>query len=164
MARLVGMAMCVCLLSPLVTGGMAHAQEAQPSPTPTPTPSGEATPPPVRVSPVTKITAPLAMAPIGSGSAKDAGALAGVRAVQIDDTQARLVIQGVERVVKAGDLIGADIVKSISPGRVVLLRPAAAAGAGGESLVILQFDPQGRTQVLVIASKDTTAKAPRTIK
>ena len=118
----------------------------------------------MKQSAATRVTVPVRITPIQGGASKDAGLLSGVRALQIDDTQARLLIQGVERVVKVGDRIGADIVKSIAPGRVVLTRPTAASGVDGESLVILRFDPQGRTQVLVVSSRDTTSRTPGTVK
>ena len=110
------------------------------------------------------MTVPAVVAPPLGGTSKNAGALSGARAIRIGEDEATLVIQGVTQVVKIGDQIGTDLVKSISPGRMVLLRPASAGAAAGESIVIVQFDPQGRTQILVLASRDTTAKAPVAVK
>jgi hypothetical protein len=91
------------------------------------------------------------------------GSLKGVRAIQIGDGEARLILGGGERVVTPGTVIGTDTVKSISPGRMVLRR-AASDDEGGEGIVIVSFDSQGRTRVQVIATKDPTARLPREVK
>jgi hypothetical protein len=73
------------------------------------------------------------------------------------------MLGGGERVVTPGTVIGTDTVKSITPGRMVLKRSAPDA-QGGEALVIVTFDEQGRTRVQVFAAKDPTAKAPVEVK
>jgi len=161
-ARLSGVGFGILLMlagtAARVSGAVEQGGQATPSPT------GEPTPPPIRQSPSTRLTVPVRIAPALAGAPREAGAFVGARVLRADDTQASLVIQGVERAIKVGDTVGTDIVKSISAGRIVLRRPASAGGPGGESLVILQFDPTGRTQVLVVASRDTTSKAPGTVK
>jgi hypothetical protein len=89
--------------------------------------------------------------------------LKGVRALQIGDGEARLVLGGGERVVTPGTVIGTDTVKSITPGRIVLQR-AAPDEEGGPGIVIVHFDLQGRTRVLVFATKDPTARVPPQVK
>src|SRR5687767_11662386 len=49
-----------------------------------------------------------------------AGSLNGVRALEIGNGKARLVLGGGERLVAPGTVIGTDTVKSITPGRIVL--------------------------------------------
>lgn len=135
-----------------------------PTPTTTPTATPQTTPLPIKVSPVKEGVATVALPQVLGGISKEAGALAGVRAVRIDDNEAVLIVQNTQRIVKVGDRIGTDLVKSISAGRVVLLRPPAPGQKGGESLLFVQFDPQGRTQVMVFTTQDTTAKPPVTVK
>ncbi len=161
-ARLIGVGLGIfCVVAgPAVPVSRAFGQGTQPTPTPT----AEPTPPPVRQSPSTRLTVPVRIATPSGGAPREATVLAGARVLRVDDARASVVIQGVERVIKVGDVIGTDIVKSISTGRIVLRRPASAGGPGGESLVILQFDPTGRTQVLLVASRDTTSNSPGTVK
>lgn len=92
-----------------------------------------------------------------------AGSLNGVRALEIGDGRARLVLAGGERVVVPGTVIGTDTVKSITPGRIVLRRSAPEA-EGGDAFVVVTFDAQGRTTVHVVAAKDPTAHVPAEVK
>ena len=143
----------------------AGAQTPQPSPSSTPrhgeTSLQQATPPAGPRSGLARAK----RSPVAAGKPSRAGGggLEGVRALEIRDGQARLLVGGVEQVVSPGAVIGTDTVKSITPGRVVLRRAAAEAG-GGEAIVIVQFDAQGRTVVQVIATKDPTAHAPAEVK
>ncbi len=86
------------------------------------------------------------------------GALADVRALSIRDGEARLATQTGERVVKPGDALGGDTVKAITSGRLVLLR------AGGEAVVIVTLDAQGRPRERVYAATDPTARVPPEVK
>jgi len=160
-ARLTGVGLGLLCVFAGPAAPTSHA--VQPGTQPTPAPTAEPTPPPVRQSPTTRLTVPVRIA-APSAASREAGVLVRARVLRVDDAQASLVIQGMEHVIKVGDVVGTDIVKSISTGRIVLRRPASSGGAGGESLVILQFDPTGRTQVLVVASRDTTSKSPGTVK
>ena len=90
------------------------------------------------------------------------GSAGGLRAVSISEGGARLLVGGSERVVRPGDLIGTDLVKSIAPGRLVLERPAK--GRGGKGLVIVTFDPQGRGSSLVVWAEDPTERRPREVR
>jgi hypothetical protein len=91
------------------------------------------------------------------------GSLKGLKALEIAEGKARLVLGGSERVVEPGTVIGTDTVKSITPGRIVLKRVAPDA-EGGDAIVIVTFDAQGRTRVQVFASKDPTARMPVEVK
>jgi hypothetical protein len=146
---------------------LAVAVEAQaPSPKPTPTAAAVG---PTTVQPVAPVgprsgevkAAPAT--PTATAAGKYDGSLAGVKALEIRDGRARLMIGGGERVVTPGAVIGADTVKSITPGRIVLKR-SAPDREGGEAIVIVTFDAQGATRVQVIAVRDPTARAPAEVK
>jgi hypothetical protein len=115
------------------------------------------------LGPAGPIRAGVKLAPAAEPTRTYEGSLKGVQAVQIGDGEARLVLGGGERVVTPGTVIGTDTVKSITPGRLVLRR-AAPETEGGEGIVIVTFDAQGRTRVQVFATKDPTAKVPREVK
>ena len=113
--------------------------------------------------PVGPVRAAFKRTPAPAATRTYEGSLKGMQAVQIGDGEARLVLGGGERVVTPGAVIGTDTVKSITPGRMVLRR-AASEAEGGDGIVIVTFDAQGRTRVQVFATKDPTAKAPREVK
>jgi hypothetical protein len=139
------------------------AQAPTPSPTPTPQPGQivlqQGT---VKVGPTGPVWAAFKAAPTAASRTHE-GSLKGLQALQIGDGEARLILAGGERVVTPGTVIGTDTVKSITPGRMVLRRMAAES-EGGEGIVIVSFDAQGKTQVQVFATKDPTAKVPREVK
>jgi hypothetical protein len=116
----------------------------------------------VKVGPMGPARAAFKAVPAGSGSRSHEGSLKGVQALHIRDGEARLILGGGERVVTPGTVIGTDTVKSITPGRMVLRR-VAPESEGGEGIVIVSFDAQGKTQVHVFATKDPTAKVPRAV-
>ena len=101
--------------------------------------------------------------PSASGPGRYDGSLAGVKALEIADGRARLLLGGVERVVTPGTVIGTDTVKSITPGRIVLTR-VAPDSEGGQALVFVTYDGQGRTRVMVVASKNPMSRAPVEVK
>jgi hypothetical protein len=98
-----------------------------------------------------------------SGPGRYDGSLAGVKALEIADGRARLLLGGVERVVTPGSVIGTDTVKSITPGRIVLTR-VAPDEQGGQALVFVTYDEQGRTRVMVVASRNPMSRAPVEVK
>jgi hypothetical protein len=142
----------------------ALAQAPAPSASPTPRPGEitmqQAVPPDPPRGPV---TVGVKRTPSTTATRTYEGSLKGVRAIQIGDGEARLILGGGERVVKPGTVIGTDTVKSITPGRIVLQRVAPDA-EGGPAIVILSYDDQGRTRVQVFATKDPTAKVPPEVK
>jgi hypothetical protein len=89
-----------------------------------------------------------------------AGPRVDLKALSVTDGEARLVVGGAETVVHVGDALGRDQVKSITPGRIVLHRPAGADPKSGEALVVMDFDAAGRARVLVLSTKDPTAPNP----
>jgi hypothetical protein len=86
-------------------------------------------------------------------------ALPGTRILASEEGEARLLVEGAERVVRVGDVLGADLVKSVAPGRIVLLREGADS-EGGDALVILTQDGEAEPRTRVIWSKDPTAVEP----
>jgi hypothetical protein len=83
-------------------------------------------------------------------------ALKGVQAREIKSGQARLLLASGLRTVRAGDVIGTDVVRSIEPGRILLARTGAD---GQEATVVVSFDDAGRGRVRVLFASDPTAVA-----
>ena len=134
-----------------VAVGPARAQE----PTPSPTPETQE-PKPVALEDLVLPTTPRSTTVREPGPRKDrsgdsehAGPLKGVRALSIEDGEARLLIEGVERLVREGDAIGEDVVTRITPGRIVLARAPTERKPAGEATVVVHFDAAGRSRVRV---------------
>jgi len=136
--------------------GTAAAQQPTPTPDPNPMVTAERPQAP-RPDPAPRTVAVPAEPARGPRDSADAGPLKGARALALRNGEARLVVSGVERVVRPGDLIGADTVKTITPVRLVLVRGDAADPSA--SLVVASFDAQGRARIRVYAASDTTARA-----
>ena len=161
----------------ILTPGVAMAQEAEPTPTP------------LREGPVDVVIPPAeASAPAeememaqpelpefdrsvkkvrvgGSPPAVDldsthSGVLKGARALDLKLGEARVIVGGSERVLHVGDAIGDDVVKSIDPGRIVLIRSPKPGNPKGDALVWVDFDPNGASLVRVMLLEDPTPKAP----
>jgi hypothetical protein len=109
-------------------------------------------PPPVPPSLETRsVAATLAPAPRPS---PDDAARESLRALSTAPGEATLEIDGVRQTVRPGSRLGRDTVKSVSPGRLVLERPAAAAEPA--ALVIVTFDEAGRAKTRVFWVADPT--------
>ena len=87
---------------------------------------------------------------------------ASLRALSTAEGEASLEIDGVRETVRPGSRLGRDTVKSVSPGRLVLERPAA--GKEPASLVIVTFDAAGRAKEQVFWTSDPTAPAAPEVK
>jgi hypothetical protein len=87
-----------------------------------------------------------------------AAALKGLRAISLKEGEGRIALGGSERLVRPGDALGNDVVKSIEPGRMVLSRKTADVG---EAIVIVSFDAQGRGRVRVFAGRDPSPVLPK---
>ena len=146
------------LLTAFGAGLAGPALAQQPSPTPDPNPMVSAERPQApRPDTAPRTVAVPAEPARGPRDSADAGLLKGARALALRSGEARLVVSGVERVVRPGDLIGTDTVKTITPERLVLVRADAAAPSA--SLVVVSFDAQGRARIRVYAASDTTVRA-----
>jgi hypothetical protein len=109
------------------------------------------------------VTAP-GPAPDRNRPSADAGALEGVRALSVRDGEARLVIGGVERTIRPGDAIGADVVTGVAPERITLVRGASPSAPSGEATVVVAFDAQGRGRVRVYSLKHPSRPATPSFK
>ena len=88
--------------------------------------------------------------------------LASMRAVSLAEGEARVSVAQGERVLRPGDRLGADTVRSVSDGVIVLDRPAAPGKPGGAATVVVRFDANGQARVRVLYEHDPTPlQAPR---
>jgi hypothetical protein len=111
-------------------------------------------PPPIPVDPTPKVVKMAGPAPSRAGDSPDAGALRGVQALSLKQGEARLRLADGERTLRPGDAIGADVVKSIEPGQMVLVRAGATPAAEATATVVVKFDELGRGRVRVYHLKD----------
>jgi hypothetical protein len=96
--------------------------------------------------------------PVSGGGA----ALSSLRALATADGEASLEVGGVRETVRPGSRLGGDTVKAVSPGRVVLERPATARLPA--ALVIVTFDAAGRGKERVFWSSDPALHAAPEVK
>lgn len=144
------------LVPAICLSGLAHAQTPAPSPTPAADGTVVVRPQIPPLDAVSK-TARLPGSPRAStGSTADAGSLKEVRAISIGSGEARLLVAGAPRTVRAGQSLLGDVIRAIGDGRIVLAR---AESTGGQSVVVMSFDAQGRATVRVIALQDRTARS-----
>lgn len=85
-----------------------------------------------------------------------------LRAVSTAEGEATVEVDGVRERVRPGSRLGRDTVKSVSPGRLVLERPAA--GKKPAAHVIVTFDEAGRAREQVFWTADPAAAADREMK
>jgi hypothetical protein len=85
-------------------------------------------------------------------------------AVSFADREATLEVDGVREVVRAGSRLGEDMVRSVSPGRIVLERAATPGEPGGPALVLVTFDETGRGRTQVFWSVDPAAVSSGEVK
>jgi hypothetical protein len=89
-------------------------------------------------------------------------ALSSVRALSTAEGEASLEIDGVRETVRPGSRLGRGTVRSVSPGRLVLERPAD--GQEPASLVVVTFDEAGRAKERVFWKSDPTLPAAPEVK
>ncbi len=88
--------------------------------------------------------------------------LASMKAITLVEGEARVTVAAGERVLRPGDLLGADTVRSVAEGVIVFDRPAVAGQAGGPATVVVRFEANGQTRVRVVYEQDPTpVQAPR---
>jgi hypothetical protein len=88
------------------------------------------------------------------------GASSSIRRVALADGEATLEVDGVREVLRPGERLGGDTVKSVSAERIVLERPARPGEPGGPALVIVTFDEAGRAKTRVLWTADPAAPRP----
>jgi hypothetical protein len=97
------------------------------------------------------------------GDSANAAGLKGIRAIATRPGEATVIVGGAQRVLRVGEAIGSDTVKSIDAGRIVLAR-SAAPEEGGEATVVITFDAQGRGRVRVFSVHDASARVPPAVR
>ena len=105
-------------------------------------------PPSLQSGPVAATLGPLPSAPRADALGQS------LRALATAEGEATVEIDGVRETVRPGSRLGRDTVKSVSPGRLVLERPAAAKEPA--ALVIVTFDEAGRAKTRVFWTSDPT--------
>ncbi len=85
-----------------------------------------------------------------------------LRALATAEGEASLEVDGRPETVRPGSRLGPDTVKSVSPGRLVLERPATATRPA--ALVIVTFDEAGRAKEQVFWMADPATAADREVK
>jgi hypothetical protein len=136
----------------------ADDPQAQPSPSPTPTAGAvEFKLPPERSPDTTPKTVTVPGGSNRNRDSQDASPLRNARVLSIVAGEARVLLATGERVLRPGDVVGTDTVKTITPGRIVLTRSTAEGGAG---LVVVSVDGQGRTRLRVYLTKEPGAVPP----
>jgi hypothetical protein len=165
------------LLTLLLAGGAAVLRAADPPPQPVPVAGEQGSaagaewvkPAPIAPQlPSTPVRWPVAKpqaaqaAPTGKAAqTAKVDPYAGLRALSFSEGAGRVQTGDGERVLKAGDLLGRDVVKAVDEGILVLQRPAAPDAPGGDARVVIRFDAQGRPTVRVYHSEDPTRVEPR---
>ncbi len=89
--------------------------------------------------------------------------LGDVKALDVRDGEALFRIDGREQRLKPGMLLKTDVVKSITPQRMVLVRPENVDEKRGETLIIIDFSGPGRSRVRMYATRDWTARPVRPV-
>jgi len=85
----------------------------------------------------------------------DAGALRGLRVLGVQDGVARVLFaDGTERALRAGDVVSGDVVRSVSPHRMLLDRRAGEGQDGGSATVIVKLGAGGASQVYVLWTRN----------
>jgi hypothetical protein len=87
--------------------------------------------------------------------------LGDVRALELREGEALLRVDGVELTIRPGMRLKTDLVKSISPKRMVLLRPEGVDAKKGETLIVVDVLGAGRSRVRMYTARDWTARPPR---
>jgi len=82
-----------------------------------------------------------------------------VRAIDVREGEATLILPDGQRTVRPGDVISGDTVKVVEAGRLVLTRPDPQGGVA-DGIVIVRFDQKGRGRVTVYVARDTSPAPP----
>ena len=101
-------------------------------------------------------------APIAT-TVDDVRVLGDIKVLGLANGEARLRVDGVEQILKPGMLLKTDTVKSITPQRMVLLRPDGVDAQKGETLIIVNLLAGGRTRVRSFAARDWAARSPKPV-
>jgi len=87
--------------------------------------------------------------------------LGDIKVLELREEEALLRVDGVEQMIRSGGHLKAHLVKSVSPERLVLVRPEGVDAERGETLIVVDFLGAGRSRVRMYAARDWTARPPR---
>lgn len=87
-----------------------------------------------------------------------------LRALSFSGDEATVDVRGQNQVLRPGSRLGDDVVKSVSPGRLVLVRPEIVDGETREAIVLVTFDAAGEATTRVFRTHDPTASAAPEVK
>jgi len=87
--------------------------------------------------------------------------LGDIKALDVRDGEALFRIDGHEQTLRPGMLLKTDLIKSITPKRIVLLRPETVNERMGETRIIIDFIAPGRSRVRMYAARNWTARPLR---
>lgn len=82
-----------------------------------------------------------------------------VRALAFAEDEVTVDVGGRTEVLRPGSRLGGDVVKSVSPGRLVLLRPEEVDGDRREAIVLVTFDAAGEAKTQVFWTHDPSLPA-----
>jgi hypothetical protein len=120
---------------------------------------------PKPATPVTPDRAPRQVAVPGRASlgraSADARGLAGIRAISFGRDEVQLQLPGGAQRLHLGDRFQGYVVRSVEPGRMVLIGEAAPNQAsGGEDVAVLDFGADGRARVVLYRGRPTAPASP----
>lgn len=116
---------------------------------------GAAPPKPTDITP----KAVTALRPKFAAVAEDGlGKLGSVKVLDVREGEALLRIDGQEKRLRPGDMLKTDRIESISPERIVLLRPAEVDERKGETLIIVDLLGPGRSRMRMYAERNWMAR------
>jgi hypothetical protein len=84
--------------------------------------------------------------------------LGDIKALDLREGEALFRIDGREETLRPGMLLKTDRIESITPTRMVLLRPEGVNEKMGETLIIIDFLGPGRSRVRMYAARNWTDK------
>lgn len=82
------------------------------------------------------------------------------KALDVREGEAIVRLDGSERTLRPGMQLKGDLVRSISPRRMVLVRPGSTDPKKGETLIVVDFEDAGRSRVRIYAAQNWTATPP----
>jgi hypothetical protein len=89
--------------------------------------------------------------------------LGDIKALDLREGEALFRIDGQEQTLRPGMLLKTDLIESITPQRMVLVRPESVDEKKGETLIIVDFLGPGRSRVRMYAARNWTSKPLRPV-
>jgi hypothetical protein len=141
--------------------------QSNPPATPTPQPGGTATPRAVLAQPERtppdltprSVRVPVTRSAVRKPSPETASLLR-IKAIAVGNKEARVLVDGIARILRVGDSLGTDTVKDIGENLLVLVRAESAGRANGDGSIVVRFDALGQPEVRAYWTRDSTARVP----